>query len=195
MMTGRVIFLLEEPSMKALLDDLLPRIFPGWVQRQHFLCVPHEGKTHLEQSMKTKLPAWRVPGDRFVVMRDNDGGDCVDLKARYVRICEECGHSKSLVRLVCQELESWYLGDLAAVAAAFHAHVDTAPLQKRFLNPDAFNNAKEELKKIVPPYQQIGGARAMAPHMDIERNRSRSFQIFLSGLRRLVNEMTVSETN
>ena len=43
---GRVIFLLEEKSMKELLDRMLPRIFPSL----RFLCIPHEGKADLNQS-------------------------------------------------------------------------------------------------------------------------------------------------
>ena len=42
-MSGRLVFLLEEPSMKTLLDGLLPRLFPCWQAGTHFLCVPHEG--------------------------------------------------------------------------------------------------------------------------------------------------------
>ena len=35
-MQGRIIFLLEEPSLKNLLEGLLPRLFPGWIEREHF---------------------------------------------------------------------------------------------------------------------------------------------------------------
>ncbi len=76
-MTGRLIFLLEEPSMKALLDGLLLRIFPDWIDGEHFLCVPHEGKSDLDRSIPVKLRAWRIPDDRFVMVRDNDNTDCV----------------------------------------------------------------------------------------------------------------------
>ena len=54
----RVVFLLEEYSMKVLLDGLLPRLFPGLP----FLCVPHGGKNDLEKSLPRKLRAWREPG-------------------------------------------------------------------------------------------------------------------------------------
>ncbi|GMU62432.1 MAG: hypothetical protein AMXMBFR34_41950 [Myxococcaceae bacterium] len=62
---GRVVFLLEEKSMKVLLDGLLPRIVPSL----DFLCVPHEGKQDLEKSIPRKLRAWREPGVRFVGRR------------------------------------------------------------------------------------------------------------------------------
>lgn len=66
----RIVFLLEERSMKILLDGLLPRLLP----EVSFLCIPHEGKQDLEKSIPRKIRAWREPGICFVVMRDNDGG-------------------------------------------------------------------------------------------------------------------------
>jgi len=80
---SRVVFLLEERSMQVLLDGLLPRLFPGLP----FLCVPHEGKRDLELSIPRKLRAWQEPGVRFVVIRDNDGGDCLQLKGELQSLC------------------------------------------------------------------------------------------------------------
>ncbi len=75
---GRVIFLVEERSMQVLLEGLLPRIFP----RLSFLCVPHNGKRDLERSILGTLRNWSEPGAKFVVVRDNDNGDCLELKER-----------------------------------------------------------------------------------------------------------------
>lgn len=50
---SRLVFLLEDYSMKVLLDGLLPRLFPGLA----FLCVPHEGKQDLDESLPRKLQA------------------------------------------------------------------------------------------------------------------------------------------
>ena len=111
-MNGRVIFLLEEPSMKILLDGLLPRLFFGWVEGQHLQCIPHEGKSDLDRSIPRKLRAWRIPGDRFVIVRDNDNADCISLKARFQALCIANSRPETLIRLVCQELESWKAGKL-----------------------------------------------------------------------------------
>jgi hypothetical protein len=54
--------------MKVLLDQMLPRLLP----ELSFLCVAHDGKHDLEKSVPRKLRAWREPGVRFVVIRDND---------------------------------------------------------------------------------------------------------------------------
>lgn len=190
-MRGRVIFLLEEPSMQVLLDDWLPRLFPGWVRLQHFQCVPHEGKSDLDRSIPRKLAAWRIPGDRFVIVRDTDGADCIDLKARLRVLCGQSGRPDTLIRLVCQELESWYLGDLAAVARAFSdPRADTPALRKRFADPDALQKPSTAVKRLAPKFQKMSGARAMAQHLDASRNRSHSLRVFVSGVQRLAQEMT-----
>jgi hypothetical protein len=104
---SRLIFLLEEPSMEALLQGLLPRLFPGLC----FLCIPHEGKDDLDSSIRRTLRDWRTPGDQFVVVRDNDGADCITVKHSIQQLCREGRREDTLIRIVCQELEAWYLGD------------------------------------------------------------------------------------
>lgn len=189
-MPGRIIFLLEEPSMKGLLEALLPRVFPGWVVGQHFLCLPHEGKSDLDRSIPRKLSAWRIQGDRFVGVRDNDNADCVDLKRRLAAMCAGHGRPDTLIRLVCQELEAWYLGDLKALAVAFDApKADTPALRKRFDDPDSWQKPSVEVRRLVPAFQKGSGARVMGRHLSIEGNASASFRAFVSGVRRIQWEM------
>ena len=190
MMQGRIIFLLEEPSMKVLLDNWLPRLFPGWVERQHFLCIQHEGKSDLDRSIPRKLAAWHFPDDRFVIVRDNDNTDCIALKARLRSLCQESGRSETMIRLVCQELEGWYIGDLAALAAAFNRPMlDTPAHRKRFIYPDVWQKPSVEVKRLVPVFHKYSGARVMALHLNPEKNRSRSLQVFVTGIRRLAGSM------
>lgn len=189
-MKGRLIFLLEEPSMKSLLDGLLPRLFPGWVEGQQFLCVKHQGKSDLDTSIPRKLSAWRIPGDRFVIVRDNDGANCVDVKARLQSMCVASDRPDTLVRLVCQELESWYIGDLKALAQAFdNQKLDTPALRKRFADPDSWQKPSVELSRLDPTFQKGSGARAMAACLRETGNLSHSFRVFVDGVRRVASEM------
>lgn len=184
-MPGRIIFLLEEPSMRVLLDAWLPRIFPGWIDGEHFQCIAHEGKTDLDRSIPRKLTAWRIPGDRFIIVRDNDSANCVDIKNRLQKLCEQSGRPDTVVRLVCQELESWYLGDLAALAAAFQApKIDNASNRKKYLDPDGWQKPSVEVKRLAPTFQKTSGARSIASHLDPATNRSQSLQVFISGVQR-----------
>lgn len=182
-MRGRLVFLLEEPSMKGLLEVLLPRVFPGWIVGQHFLCVPHEGKSDLDRSIPRKLSAWNIPDDRFVIVRDNDNVNCLVLKASLTAACKMHGRPETLVRLVCQELEAWYLGDLMALAEAFSSpKVRTPAMRKRFVDPDAWQKPSVEVKRLVPAFQKVSGARTMGKVLRLEGNSSKSFGVFLSGI-------------
>lgn len=180
---SRLVFLLEERSMKVFLDALLPRLFPGL----RFLCLPHEGKQDLEKSVPRKLRAWREPGARFIVLRDNDSGDCRALKAKLTALCREAGRPDALVRIACQELEAWYLGEPDALADAFGDETLRGLSAKAiYREPDAIQQPSTELERLVPEFQKISGARRMAAHLSKERNTSRSFQVLLGGIERAV---------
>ena len=179
---NRIVFLLEERSMKMLLDGLLPRLVPGL----SFICVPHEGKQDLEKSIFRKLRAWREPGVLFVVLRDNDGGDCLALKQRLVTLCTEAGRADVLVRIACQELEAWYFGDPAAIATAFdNDKLRAIGNRSRYRDPDAIRQPAREITKLIPGFQKISGARRMAACLSRNGNASRSFRTLMDGIERL----------
>lgn len=182
---SRLVFLLEEYSAKVLLEALLPRLFP----HLSFLCVPHEGKRDLEKSLPRELRAWREPGVRFCVLRDNDGSDCKALKEHLLRLCREGGCEDPLVRIACQELEAWYLGAPDALATAFEGQDLLAISGKtRFRDPDAIRQPSRVLENLVPEFQKVSGARRMGALLD-RRNASRSFQAFVAGIERIANDM------
>lgn len=190
-MNGRIIFLLEEPSMKELLDRLLPRLFRGWGAGTHFLCIPHAGKHDLEKSIPRKLRVWREPGARFVVVRDNDSGDCLDLKRKLSGLCERAGRPDTLIRLVCQELEAWYIGDLESLADAYgKPALRRPPIVKRFADPDSVVSPSRRMSELLPSFQKVSGARLMGMRLSAEGNRSKSFSVFVEGVRRLSLDMT-----
>ena len=185
-MTGRIVFPLEERSMKVLLQGLLPRLFPNL----SFLCVEHEGKQDLEKSVPRKLRAWREPGVRFLVLRDNDGVDCRKAKARLQDLCRMGGRDDTVVRIACQELEAWYLGDTGALAAAFGRDaVGRIAERSRFRDPDRVVNPAAAVRDLVPAFQKVSGARRMAKTLSREENRSASFQCLLRAVERLRGEM------
>jgi hypothetical protein len=192
-MPGKIVFLLEEPSVKVFLDGLLPRLFPGRIEGRDFQCIPHEGKSDLDKSIPRKLSAWREPGVRFVIVRDNDNADCLKVKSGLQAQCEQSGRGDTLIRLVCQELESWYLGDLEVLDRAFASRLDTHRYKKRFANPDALKKPSAEIERLIPDFQKRSGARIMGQYLNLQsqENRSRSFQVFVARARNLADNMRV----
>ena len=123
-------------------------------------------------------------------MRDNDSANCIDLKGRLRALCVQAGQPQTLVRLVCQELESWYLGDLASLSAAFdQPRVDTPAHRKRFSSPDTWQKPSLEVKRLVPIFQKNSGARVMAQYLNPETNNSHSLQVFVAGVRKVALDM------
>lgn len=179
---SRVVFLLEEYSMKVLLEGLLPRLFPDL----QFLCIPHEGKQDLEKSVPRKLRAWHEPGVRFVVLRDCDGVDCRKMKNRLAKLCKRAGRHDTVVRIACQELEAWYLGEPDAMAEAFgDDSLRGLAARARFRDSDAVARPSAEVEKLVPTFQKVSGARTMATKLSRGRNSSRSFEVLLNGVERV----------
>lgn len=175
--------------MKALLDGLLPRLFPDLV----FLCVPHDGKGDLERSLPIKLRGWREPGVRFVVVRDNDRGDCMDLKKHLRGLCADRPERDCLIRIACQELEAWYLGEPDALAEAFaDESLRDIGSKARFRDPDEIPYPARALAQLVPHYQKVGGARVLANHLRRGRNRSPSFHAMMDGIERFSSRPTIT---
>ena len=177
--------------MADLLDRLLPRLFP----KLAFRCVPHEGKSDLEGSLVRKLRNWRVPGVRFVVMRDQDGGDCHAVKARLSALCQAAGRPDSLVRVVCRELEAWYVGDVDALAATYPSaasRIRARMAKRRFSNPDDVVQPAKALAEFIPAFRKRSAAGELGALLT-RRNRSRSYQVFLEGVARLQSEASPSD--
>ena len=179
-------FLLEEPSMKTLLEGLLPRLFPSL----DFECLAHEGKQSLEESVRIKLRGWREPGVRFVVIRDSDRADCRLLKERLLELCRQNGRPDTLVRIACQELEAWYLGEPDALADAYGKdNLRGIGARARFRDPDAVIKPSAAVSELVPQFQKTDGARRMAVHLSRQRNRSASFHTLMQGIENLCQDM------
>ncbi|MHC5718897.1 MAG: DUF4276 family protein, partial [Nostoc sp.] len=59
--------------------------------------------------------------------------------------------------------------------------------QNKFRYPDRLNSAKEELRKLVPEYYPGTHSKAIAPYLSLTENKSRSFQVFLDGINKILN--------
>lgn len=179
---SRIVFLLEEQSMKLFLEGLMPRVFP----MVSFLCIPHQGKQDLEKSIPRKLRAWTDKNDAFIILRDNDGGDCSSIKAHLLSLCQGIANRIFLVRLACQELEAWYLGDSKGLAEGFaDPGLRTIHNKPHLRDPDLVSQPSRVIKALVPSFQKLSGARRMAETILPSRNRSRSFAILIEGIERL----------
>lgn len=177
-----LVILTEEPSMKTTLEHVLPKL---GILLENVQIIAHQGKSDLELSIPRKLRGWRDPRARFLILRDNDRGDCRARKQLLLEIVRGAGREdRSLVRIVCQELEAWFLGDPAALEAAGYLKRSQRPA---FCNrdPDSIDHPVHEMNKLRPGYGKGIGASAIAPHLNLGQNRSASFNITIDAIRRL----------
>jgi hypothetical protein len=181
-----LVFFLEEKSAEIMLEGILPQILPEGIG---YRCVVFEGKQDLEKRLPKRLRGWRqhIEETKFIVLRDQDSADCRLIKQRLIEICREAGRPETLVRIACRELESFYLGDLAAVGQAFDkANLGKQQKGKKFRNPDMLSNPVQELQKLVPDYQKLSGSRKIASQMKIDANKSESFNALIRGIKNLL---------
>ncbi|MBF0371531.1 MAG: DUF4276 family protein [Magnetococcales bacterium] len=185
-----LVFFLEEPSAREMLDGLLPRILPEEITPRY---VVFRGKRDLEKRLPNRLKNWLTPNARFIILQDQDRGSCIQIKRKLAKICTDSGKSDALVRIACRELESWYLGDLKAVEnglALTENKLSHHQNKKNLRTPDTLVKPAEELKRLTDnKYQKMAGSRAIGPHLDLEQNRSNSFRVFVSGVKKVAEGM------
>ncbi len=183
-----LVFCLEEPSAKAMLEGILSRILPPDVKPFY---VVFSGKQDLEKQLVKRLKGWLQPNTAFLIMRDQDSGDCKHIKQNLLNLAQQADKSTVLVRIACHELESFYLGDLSAVEQGLGLkNLAKQQHSRKFRHPDQLANAAEELKKLTKgQYQKLLGSRAIAPHLSLEDNQSLSFNALINGIQKLLSEL------
>lgn len=177
-----LVILTEEPSMKTTLEHLLPRM---GISLDAVTIIAHQGKSDLEKSIPRKLRGWQDPAARFLILRDNDRGDCHVRKARLMGLVTDADKAKqSKVRIVCQELEAWFLADPPALVAAGYLSAGKLPgFTKR--DPDQIAHPVHEMKKLRPGYGKGIGAMEIATHLDPGNPLSSSFRNTVQAIRDL----------
>lgn len=133
-----------------------------------------------------------------IVVVDLDDRDCLDFKQQMMDILDNCDPKPTtLFRIAIEEIEAWLLGDPDAIKMAYPR------VREQILNdyvPDSICGTWEMLADAIypggsqklekPGYPHTGRLKSewahnIAPCLDPERNRSKSFQVFRDGLRNL----------
>lgn len=189
--------LVEEQSMEETLKILLPRMLPA---ETTYRILNFQGKQNLLRQLPARLRgySWITEDYRIAVLLDEDRQNCLALKQQLEEAAQQAGLSTKtsagderfqvLNRIVVEELEAWFLGDVEALRQAYPRLPESLP--RKFNNPDAISGGTwETLERTMQRYGYFKGgylkieaARAISPYMDPARNRSRSFQVFRDGL-------------
>ncbi len=206
-------FLVEEHSMEAALEELLPRMLRP---EDGFKIHPYYGKSDLLKKLVERLRGyarWLPDNWRIVVLLDRNSDDCLELKEKLEAAAAQAGLStvtsaqnrkqaSVLNRIACEELEAWFFGDNQALAQAYPGVPVTLYRRRAYRDSDRIRGGTwEALERVLRRAGYFSGgipkiraAATIASHMVPDRNTSRSFQVFRDGLReitcRLVSVLT-----
>jgi hypothetical protein len=193
-------FLLEEPSAEAFLSGFLPRIV---AQGTTWNLIQFQGKADLLANLERRLTGyrrWLPDNGRIVVLVDEDRQDCRELKMRLEAAAAAAGLTTKtasngrtfqvLNRIVVEELEAWFLGDLEGLRTAYSGVPPGLGSRAAFRDPDRVPGGTwEALERVLVKAGHFSGglgkielARTMAAHLEPARNRSKSFQTFMRGM-------------
>lgn len=185
-----LVFLLEEPSAKAMLESLLPRLLNEDITPR---LIPFKGKQDLQKQLVGKIRGYVNPHARFIIVQDQDSyPDCRVLKDRLVGLCAQSGRaSKCLIRIACKELEAYYLADLSAVEQALGVKgLAAKQLTEKFRMPDRLGSPSRELKTLTHDgYEKVAGSRKLGQYLSIDNERSPSFRNLIGAIRRMESEL------
>jgi hypothetical protein len=189
----KLIVMVEEPSMEAALEIILPKMLRPEIEFElrQFGC-----KSELLKRLPDRLKAyagWLPKETLILVIVDRDDDDCKVLKARLnaaahdaglaTRSSPSRGHFQVINRIAIEELEAWFWGDWEAVRAAYPKLDASVPQRAGYRDPDAVKGgtweALERQLKLKGYFKQglrkLELARAVSRCMDPNRNRSVSF--------------------
>ena len=183
----------EEPSARRALEGLLPRLLGN---DDTFNVNTFRSKGDLLKKVPDRLRGYStwLPQDwRIVILVDQDSDDCKKLKRRILRAAKNANlDDRVLVRIVVEELEAWWFGDVPALQAVYPRVPSGLSAKARYRDPDAIAGGTwealdRELRRAGYGQGLNKGhlAEAIVPHLDVNINTSRSFQVFRDGIRRL----------
>ncbi|MEG3970070.1 DUF4276 family protein [Microcoleus sp. T2B6] len=202
--------LVEEASLESALTQLLPKIVPSTVSSK---IHAFRGKPDLLANLPNRLKgyqAWLPPDWKIVILIDEDREDCLKLKQQLEIMAissglitkSSCQKDKSfqvLNRIVVEELEAWFFGDVEAIRQAYPKVSPNLANQKKYREPDAIKGGTAEaLERVLrnAGYHQGGlekykASSEISKYMNPESNLSKSFKVFYQGLLEIINSKQV----
>lgn len=181
-----IVFLVEEESMSVTIRQVLSKICADSIEGVDWLSLHFQGKQDLERNIRPKMKSWNFGNPHFIILRDQDGADCKILKEKLRLIAAESTWPHH-IRIVCQELESWFLGDLNAVERAYPDSKASQHINKaKFRAPDRLPNASQILEDLTGISGKVGRAHAIAEHLILDQCRSASFHVMLNTVKSLI---------
>lgn len=191
--------LVEDESTRVAVEEILTRLSPDPPDAS-WRVLPFGGREAMWGKLRGVLHALASAqyADAVLVLLDQDQSDCIKMKQDARRIADQAGMFRPdgspivdafVIRIVQTELESWFLGDPAAVRSAYPRLPERAEIVNQ-----PIENVSDAWETLHRHFQQSGYypgimpkvevAEGIAPHLNLApgANRSHSFNVFLRSL-------------
>ncbi len=191
----------EERSAQKFFEALMLKIFAEQnisqnIAKERFRVYGYSGKEDLKKSLQTTVPTIsKQPEAKILITIDQDGEDCRSLKNDLENIIKNKCHCPHKIRIICRELESWFLGDLEAIARSYpRFKADQYRNKSDFKNIDASKQKPSvALLKIIPDFKglerlsKVAVAEKISQNLDLQNNTSTSFNATIGAIKQLIN--------
>ncbi|BBM88900.1 hypothetical protein COTS27_00587 [Spirochaetota bacterium] len=216
MIKKTLLFFVEEKSAKEVLDVLMQRIQDEYELREvlDYKIIDKKGKDDLRIYSKQLFSTNRIEGFRklysnpiAIVIYDNDNNkDCKQEKENWAKIINSkfakvvtlnpnnkypfplYKQLPVVIRVACQELESFFLGDVKAVNQALGTKLNQEKGDHK--DPDKAIKPSDTLSKNII-YRKGKHPQRIANHLEIEKedikNKSSSYKLLLTTIHILIN--------
>ncbi|MCK5537632.1 MAG: DUF4276 family protein, partial [Bacteroidales bacterium] len=173
--------------MRKFFEGILPRL--GFDEKL-FEIKHHRGKEDLLNNLHKIIPSLSKRAKHIMVVIDQDKQDCVVLKNKINQqmiFRSDCTYT---IRIACYELESWFLGDMAAIEqCSDRFKAQSFQNKDKYRHIDSIEKPSTVLTKIIPDWKKKHTskpkfAETIASLISLEQNtnRSKSFLVLLDSL-------------
>ena len=188
-----IVFSVEGESEKKFLNAFFTK--SEWLDKGCFRILKFEGKRDLLKRFTNIMKSWGSSKGptRFVVLVDQDGEDCRELKQKIQEKIQDIDNEKCIVCIACRELEAWYLANPDELQKVY-------PLFSKIRNKKHFREDPSNIKqparmldKHIPEFRKIEAAERMGEELGGKFSKSSSigdgdasgFRNFISGIMKL----------
>lgn len=191
----------EERSAKQFFERLMIKIFAEQnlshqEAKLRFRVYSYSGKDDLKNSLKTTVPTIsKQPKAKILITIDQDTKNCKSLKKELERIIAGNCHCQHKIRIICRELESWFLGDLESIRKSYSRFKPEEYRNKAdFRNIDQRKSKPSDtLLKIIPELKgmqklpKVSVAETISQNLSLNNNRSHSFNATITAIKTLLS--------
>ncbi len=183
-MIRRLLILVEEESKEQFLRALIQRMNAPATLQITFLRA--NGYPDIVRLMRTRLRAWHVPDTHVLVVCDQDSADCADRKHALEREVPDHLRPHTTIRIACEELEAWYLGDRAALTAVLPTLAGILGKRPFHRPPDQIRNPASQIARHASLHK-VEHAPQMGELISLTNSTSVSFSHLAETLGRLLD--------